>query len=351
MKIDRHNYEEYFLLYIDNELTVDQKKQVELFIKENPDLEEELIIFQQSRLIPDTIVFEEKHLLMKEENNSFINLNNYEEWLVLYVDNELNDKEKTIVEKFAATHPQVQTELGLFQQTKLQPEEEFNFPDKSLLYRKEEKVRIISMTWWRVAVAAILIITAGITLYSVLGKKNNSGASFIDDTAGPKKEQILNPVKPVSPDQQQQQPDNPGIKREQKQVAISTPVEKQNQNENKKQRADNLSLSDKELVKGNDDILQKRSVIADEINTVKPNDPQITNVLITGNKSYKQIINDSLVTKQLSETPDEYASNTENKKLRGLFRKATRFIERTSGINPANDDNRVLIGGMAINLK
>jgi hypothetical protein len=351
MKIDRHNYEEYFLLYIDNELTVEQKKQVELFIKENPDLEEELVIFQQSRLIPDTIVFEEKHLLMKEENNSFINVDNYEEWLVLYVDNELNEKEKTIVEKFAATHPQVQAELDLFQQTKLQPEEEFNFPDKNLLYRKEEKVRIISMTWWRVAVAAILIIAAGITLYSVLGKKNNSGVSFIDDTAGPKKEQIPTPVNPVSPDQQQQKPDNPDIKREQEQVAISTPVGKQKQKENKKQRADNLSPSDKELVKVNDDILQKRSVIADEINTVKPNDPQITNVLIAGNKSYKQIINDSLVTKQLSETPDEYASNTENKKLRGLFRKATRFIERTSGINPANDDNRVLIGGMAINLK
>src|SRR5258705_6544614 len=101
------------------------------------------------------------------------------------------------------------------------------------------------MTWWRVAVAVILIIAAGITLYSVLDKKNNGGASFIDDTAGPKKEQIPNPVKPVSPDQQQT--NNPGIKREQKQVAISTPVGKQKQKENKKQRADNLSPSDKEL--------------------------------------------------------------------------------------------------------
>ena len=97
MNINRHNYEEFFLLYIDNELNVDQKKQVELFVQENPDLEEELVMLKQSRLIPDdSIVFDRKHLLMKEEdaphssNHSFINLNNYEQWLIMYVDDELS---------------------------------------------------------------------------------------------------------------------------------------------------------------------------------------------------------------------------------------------------------------------
>src|SRR5215510_12188330 len=104
MNIDRHNYEEYFLLYIDNELDVDQKRQVELFVQENPDLDEELVMLKQSRLIPDeSIVFDKKHLLLKEEiasaNNSFINLNNYEQWLIMYVDDELNAEEKMAVEK------------------------------------------------------------------------------------------------------------------------------------------------------------------------------------------------------------------------------------------------------------
>src|SRR4029079_16297052 len=100
MNIDRHNYEEYFLLYIDNELSVDQKKQVELFVQENPDLEEELVMLKQSRLIPDnSIVFDKKHLLMKEgnvqdtSNHSFINMNNYEQWMIMYVDDELSEEE------------------------------------------------------------------------------------------------------------------------------------------------------------------------------------------------------------------------------------------------------------------
>jgi hypothetical protein len=65
MNIDRHNYER-FLLYIDSELSVDQKKRVDV-LQENPDLEEELVMLQQSRLIPDnSIVFDRKHLLMKK---------------------------------------------------------------------------------------------------------------------------------------------------------------------------------------------------------------------------------------------------------------------------------------------
>src|SRR4029078_9784511 len=107
MNIDRHNYEEYFLLYIDNELNVDQKKQVELFVQENPDLEEELVMLKQARLIPDdSVVFDKKHLLMEEEraspNHSFINLNNYEQWLIMYVDDELHEEEKIAVKKFAS---------------------------------------------------------------------------------------------------------------------------------------------------------------------------------------------------------------------------------------------------------
>jgi hypothetical protein len=44
------------------------------------------------------------------------------------------------------------------------------------------------------------------------------------------------------------------------------------------------------------------------------------------------------------------SNGAENKKFRGFFRKATRILERTTSINAAEDD-KVLIGGMAINLK
>jgi hypothetical protein len=70
MQINRQSYEEYFLLYADGELNESEKKAVEEFIDQNPDLAGELSIIQETVFKPDgTIVFENKELLFKNESN------------------------------------------------------------------------------------------------------------------------------------------------------------------------------------------------------------------------------------------------------------------------------------------
>jgi hypothetical protein len=363
MKIDRHNYEEYFLLYIDNELSIDQKKQVELFVIENPDLEEELVMLQQSKLVPDnSIVFDKKERLMKDENSSFINLNNYEEWLVLYVDNELNEEEKVSVEKFAATHPNVQQEFELFKQSKLQPEE-IVFPNKEVLYRRE-KVTVISMQWWRVAVAAVLVIAGGITLYSVL-HRNNAGERGPIAKKETIKKQSPNPSNTVSNSQEQS---IPGKEINNNLAATQPTVKEKNKTEHKQYTRQNeqaqkpdqqLAINSPALENNNPGVREvAMTEIKENIGQLK-----ISNANINNDNLQKDLFNTAGVTNSYNQTLDNsntsnndviYASNTdknENKKLRGFFRKATRFIEHTTNINPADDDNKVLIGGMAINLK
>ncbi|MFI5187626.1 MAG: hypothetical protein ACHQF0_12925 [Chitinophagales bacterium] len=359
MKIDRHNYEEYFLLYIDNELTVEQKKQVDEFVKENPDLEEEFLMLQQSKLVPDhSVVFDKKDALMRNENDSFINLNNYEEWLVLYVDDELTEEEKGAVEKFAAAHPQVHQEFEIFQQTRLQPVK-IVFANKEVLYRKE-RVGVISMQWWRVAVAAILIIAAGITLFSVLRKENIKRTP--GEIAGNKGRQSPDSVKSVTMNKQEQ---NTAVVTNEQQLPVTTPIHKKANKENKetKQRKnvqetqENIQQLANNLPVNNE--TEKVQTIASEV-TEKTSHSQMSDAVAVSDKMHKENFNTPAVTNSSLQTPDnsntsdngvQYASNTENKKFRGFFRKATRFIERTTNINPANDDNKVLIGGMAINLK
>ena len=352
MKIDRHNYEEYFLLYIDNELTVEQMKQVELFVTENPDLEEELVMLHQSRLIPDdTVVFDDKHLLMKEENDSFINMKNYEEWLVSYVDNELNEEQRIAVEKFAANHPRVQQELGLFRQTKLQPEKIF-FADKKVLY-KRESARIVSMQWWRISVAAMLVLAAGVGVFSIFNKKSSTGN-------GPIANEVVKKVTPAS---------STNINTSNKDTSVHVgrvQPAPENQNSIATRTSDKIDKKDnrKQKIigeKSDEPRLAMNSTRAhidtpDQI-AVQSKSPEIAkiNENALNDKINTRKIVDSSVTYPTVETPHVmYASNTdndENKRFRGFFRKASRIIERSTNVNPTSNDDRVLIGGMAINLK
>ena len=67
MKINTSNYESYFLSYIDNELSLVERKEVEQFIKEYPAYKNELGVLAQTILIADQIKYEEKELLYRHE--------------------------------------------------------------------------------------------------------------------------------------------------------------------------------------------------------------------------------------------------------------------------------------------
>jgi len=68
MVINRNNYEEFFLLYVDGELSAGDRIAVEKFVSANPDLLEELNLLKETVLVADnSITFEHKEELYKEE--------------------------------------------------------------------------------------------------------------------------------------------------------------------------------------------------------------------------------------------------------------------------------------------
>src|SRR4051812_44274709 len=109
MNINRHNYEEFFLLYVDNELQQDERVQVEKFVQENSDLTHELEMLQQAALGDDGVVFEGKAELYKAESG--ITIANYEEYFLVAVDNELSAEEAQSLEHFILKHPELQDEF------------------------------------------------------------------------------------------------------------------------------------------------------------------------------------------------------------------------------------------------
>jgi len=67
MDISRNNYETSFLLYLDRELGPAEMLKVEKFLTENPDLQKEFELLQQTIFLPEEIVFDQKELLLHKE--------------------------------------------------------------------------------------------------------------------------------------------------------------------------------------------------------------------------------------------------------------------------------------------
>ncbi|MBL0356284.1 MAG: hypothetical protein IPP72_05085 [Chitinophagaceae bacterium] len=172
MTINRNNYEEYFLLYVDNELSAMEKNTVDIFISENPDLKEELWVLQQSIVQPDPTAFFDKESLLKPQPVD----TDTEEKLLLLLDNELNTKDKEELLSFTKNNQSVEGAWKLLQQTKLSKADAIIFEDKASLYRKEER-RVVPIRWWQLAAAAMVI---GFGLWgtvSYLSRNDQAGVS------------------------------------------------------------------------------------------------------------------------------------------------------------------------------
>jgi hypothetical protein len=367
--ITRHNYEEYFILYMDNELSAADKQMVELFAAQNPDLKDELDLLMQSKLVPDTnVVFEGKEMLMKDEASSPIS--GITEKLLLHLDNELPAGEKAGIEKLIDTDTAVIKEWQLLQQTKL-PAEAIVFPNKESLYRKEETVRVVSIKWWRIAAAAVVLLGIGFGTYSILNKKgpadgpdvvaidnktenkattpnNETGTKTISPVIELPKQEIA--TAPENKTEQKsllvkQNNNAPIIKVDKKNITVQPeqPIVVQNNiidNKNqlplfeKKDDLKNKTIND--AVAKKDDtpsqIIKKDGVTTTDL-------PRTTNIISIPQKDYA------------GEPISESENSGKKNKLRGFFRKATRIFEHTTNISAANEDDRLLIGGLAVRLK
>lgn len=158
MDINRDNYEEYFLLYADNELTDSEKAEVLMFVKNNKDLEEEFRMVHHTISKPDLHVeLTNKSFLFRTTQTSFINKTNYEEVFVLYHDNELSEKQKRETEEFLSRNKELKDEFELIGLARLTPESSVIFSGKKVLYRKEKSGKVIPVMIWRMLAAAVFI--------------------------------------------------------------------------------------------------------------------------------------------------------------------------------------------------
>jgi hypothetical protein len=335
INISRENYEEYFLLYIDNELSADERKAVDAFVLLHPDLREELDLLAGTKLDADLISFPEKDALLSQQ----LEMETVDESLLLYIDNELDNNNKKRVELELRNNKHFRKQYEQLAAVKLDPSEKIICDFKSELYRNQTSHK--PLAWMRVAAIALLFIGAG----SLVILNNNKG-------------DVQPPVATTT--------ENPGTKQPEIKTVVNEPQQQilATDHSVKKNFTKTTEVKDQpiQIDAPKNDIQPGNQIAynADVIVTV-PDNIQKTTKIVDGDP--QEIINSNPVTignpsaynpiagPSSDNSSDVANSNGKQGSVRGLLRKATRFIERRTGINPVNEDDKLLVGMVAISLK
>lgn len=170
MKINRYNYEAYFIDYMEGNLDASLINDFIEFLQNNPDLKEELALFESAQLEPENILFNKKEDLYKEKLDAEKEFNNA---AIASLEGDFNDKEKSEFEKYIAAHPEKKKDLVLFNNTKLQADKSIVFDKKKKLYHRSIQKSIII---WSGRVAAVLVLA--FAFFTLLNKPTEN---FISD--------------------------------------------------------------------------------------------------------------------------------------------------------------------------
>lgn len=105
-----------------------------------------------------------------------ININNYEEWMIDYIEGNLSQEQQKEFAEFLAFHPELKGELEIFQQTKLQPDLNIVYAGKDALKQKEAGKVIVMTNWVRYAagIAAVMLLFVGIRFFNGNNETNQT---------------------------------------------------------------------------------------------------------------------------------------------------------------------------------
>lgn len=372
--ITRDNYEAWLVMYVDDELNEAERRAVQNFIQQNPDLEEELVMLQQSVLLPDEeIIFDQKETLFRNSvPKEPVNANNCEEYFVLYADDELTNEEKDKVELFVYKNPQYQADFELIQQVKLVPDTTITFPEKAYLYRTEEDDnKVIAFPWWRLSVAAMALLVLGSLGWYISVQRNHTNETVKVTTEQPNNQKSNSPGVVVKKETEASPATNStpvkGSANTDKQPEIPTTDKKDQVQQLALTGSNKKNISTTRNIRPAINVKQVRNTQPPMVPPVQPEkDIAAKPVEVVVGSSYtRPAVNGTVIQKpvavntvaavannETNETEHTYVLNTSINKtpLRGFFRKVSRVVDKVT--NPdENGKGGVRIANLEIALK
>ncbi|GAA4317287.1 hypothetical protein [Flaviaesturariibacter amylovorans] len=368
LQITRANYEEYFLLYVDDELSAAGRAAVDAFVLLHPDLQEELALLADTKLEPEFLPHLDKEALLAPG----IAAAALEEDLLSYIDDELPAAERLRLEALLRTDAGLQAGHAALLATKLDPLETLPCPFKSELYRKAP-ARRAAFGWWRAAAAVLLFAGAG-GAYLLLsgtpertgnpgnlaqtnnaqtGPKTAAGAPASLEPAVPSKATIAYGSTPAPGQQPATATGQPAAGYNAVAPAIARAEKRKPAGTGTPAQPEAAKLAADALVAANDDAAQETYALRlpgrvselDAQPALQQQNINSTPVTDAPLAAYTPMNNAD------SEASTASLNNGRQGSVRSFLRKATRFIERRTGIRTTNEDDQLVVGTVAINLK
>lgn len=354
--INLSNYEEYFLLYMDEELNAQEKAAVDAFLTFHPELRSELDLLMGTKLEPEFLSFGAKEELLAANMGQQV----IDENLLLHVDGELDEAARKATEQKLQADDTYRTQYQMLLRTKSDPAEIIPYPNKEELYRRSV-YRMRTGFVMRVAAAVLLVASLGVLYYSqqdAVPGMQDKGMAKTNTTkpAAPRATQpaAINTEPTTDAIAKTVQPDQQAGTKEKEIVATAAPASNALAYQKPVRVAPKFKEEVAPAAKATPPAPEDQLVAYQSISR----EPVVDMPLVRAGKKELQpaVTSPDLETYNTSNAGAEFtfATNTEEKgrgNLKSLLRKATRMVERRTGINATNEDDELLIGVVAVKLR
>jgi ribosomal protein S16 len=140
-KINLHNYEAYLLDFQEGNLSKEKTAELERFLMEHPELEEELIAFDIPVLTPKAHRFDEKELMKRDLGKADIKPSNATHFMIAASEGILSEADHLAFSDYLSRYPEAEAEYVLYRRLHLKADLRITFPDKQKLKQGKGLVR------------------------------------------------------------------------------------------------------------------------------------------------------------------------------------------------------------------
>ncbi len=185
MKINRNNYEQYLIDYLDGNLDPGQVEILLSFLEFNTDLREELEGLERAYLIPAEQQYINKENLIKADYP-------FEEGCIDFIEGRLNEAEEKQFRQLVSEDSSREVTLKLYQSTLMVPDMSIQYPDKSDLIKLTFRKTLVRLLTPVAAAAAVLI--GALVIFNQESNLPGSSDIPISETTEHTEETVKSPI-------------------------------------------------------------------------------------------------------------------------------------------------------------